>query len=71
MRSHFETNPLFQPAADRLLVREMYLSARCRTPTEAETRKFLDYFAKMPDHRKAAEDSLWALLNSEEFLFNK
>ena len=67
----YQTNPLFQPAADRLMVQEMYLNALCRYPTEAETRKFLVYFAKTPDHRKAAEDAMWALLNSEEFLFNK
>ena len=53
------------------MVREMYLSALCRYPTDAETRKFLVYFAKTSDHRKAVEDALWVLLNSEEFLFNK
>jgi hypothetical protein len=67
----YRTHPLFQPVADRAMVREMYLSALCRYPTEAETQKFLVYFARTPDHKKAAEDSLWALLNSEEFLFNE
>ena len=62
---------LFQPVADRALIRQMYLSAFCRYPTAAETGKFLAYFAKAPDHRKAIEDAMWALLNSEEFLFNK
>ena len=71
MVRRYQTNPLFQPAADRLMVQEMYLSALCRYPTDAETRKFLVHFAKAQDHRKACEDALWALLNSEEFLFNK
>jgi hypothetical protein len=67
----YQTIPLFQPAADSLMIQEMYLSALCRYPTEAETHKFLLYFAKAPDHHRAAEDALWALLNSEEFEFNK
>ncbi len=67
----YRTTPLFQPAADRLMLQEMYLSTLCRYPTEAETREFLIYFAAAPDHRKASEDALWAVLNSEEFLFNK
>lgn len=67
----YAVNALFQPVADRAMVRELYLRALCRYPTEAETHKFLVYFSKASDHKKAVEDAEWALLNSEEFLFSK
>jgi hypothetical protein len=56
---------------DKRIVEEMYLLALSRFPTKTETANVLGYVAKQKDRRKALEDALWALLNSEEFLFNK
>jgi hypothetical protein len=58
---------------DQRIIEEMYLLALCRLPTKAETSAVLAHIAKQPkDQRnKGFEDALWALLNSEEFLFNK
>jgi hypothetical protein len=36
-----------------------------------ESAKVLDYIHKQKDKKQGFEDALWALLNSEEFLFNK
>ena len=56
---------------DKRIVEEMYLLALSRFPTKAETTSVLGYVAGQKDRRKGLEDALWALLNSEEFLFNK
>lgn len=56
---------------DRRIVEEMYLLTLSRPPTKTETADVLAYLAKQKEPRKGYEDALWALLNSEEFLFNK
>jgi hypothetical protein len=53
------------------LVEEMYLLAYCRRPTDAERAAAVKRFDKLgAERRKAAEDLLWALLNTPEFVFN-
>jgi hypothetical protein len=54
------------PAA---LIEELYLSTLSRLPTSAEQELMLLAFSET-DRRAAAEDVLWALLNSKEFVFN-
>lgn len=65
----------FEPWApavrDRRIIEEMYLLTLCRPPSKAETQAVLAHIGKTKDRRKGFEDALWALLNSEEFLFNK
>ena len=51
------------------LIDELYLSTLSRLPTSAEKELMLSAFSES-DHRAAAEDVLWALLNSKEFVFN-
>ena len=51
------------------LINELYLSTLSRLPTSAEKELMLSAFSES-DHRAAAEDVLWALLNSKEFVFN-
>jgi len=51
------------------VIDELYLSTLSRLPVEAERMLMLEAFASA-DRRAAAEDVLWALLNSKEFVFN-
>jgi hypothetical protein len=65
----------FEPWApavrDRRIVEEMYLMTLCRPPSKTESDAVVGYVARAKDRKKAFEDALWALLNAEEFLFNK
>jgi hypothetical protein len=56
---------------DRAMLDELYLSALCREPTDAERKKLLAYVASAADRRTAWEDVLWALVNSKEFLLRR
>jgi hypothetical protein len=51
-------------------VEEIYLATLARKPTAEEGKKLAEYVAKREDRRRALEDVLWTLLNSQEFLFN-
>jgi hypothetical protein len=53
------------------VVEELYLLAYCRPPNEGERAAAVKRFVKPgADRRKAAEDLLWALINTPEFVFN-
>ena len=52
------------------VVDELYLASLSRFPTVEESRTALKLLAAAPEQQRAAEDLLWALLNSKEFLFN-
>jgi len=59
------------PDPPEAVVRELYLTAYNRFPTEAELRAAGSAFTRPGvDRRTAIEDVLWALLNSPEFVFN-
>src|SRR6185312_12291746 len=56
------------PAA---IVEELYLLAYCRYPMEAEKAAAIQRFEKKgATRRSAAEDLMWALMNTPEFVFN-
>jgi hypothetical protein len=55
---------------DGKLIEELYLAALSRFPTDEETKVARSSLARAEDRQKEAEDLLWALLNSKEFLFN-
>jgi len=57
-------------APDSKLVEELYLVSVSRFPTAAESRKAVKALAGAKERQKAVEDLLWALLNSNEFMFN-
>jgi hypothetical protein len=62
---------LFQ--AKKLLpevVEELYLVTLCRPPRPEESEAALAWIGKAPTTQAGAEDLLWVLLNSKEFLFN-
>jgi hypothetical protein len=52
-------------------IRELYLLALSRMPTESEQHVALEYLMQRSDRlREAYEDLLWGVVNSKEFLFN-
>jgi hypothetical protein len=52
------------------MVEQLYLAAYSRLPSDEERRAAVDIFSADPTkHRQSAEDLLWALLNTPEFLF--
>ena len=55
---------------DAKIAEEFYLAAFARFPTPPESKQAAALLAKSKDRQRAAEDLLWALLNSKEFLFN-
>ncbi|MCA9035539.1 MAG: DUF1553 domain-containing protein [Planctomycetaceae bacterium] len=58
-------------ADNKELVRTIYLSTLCRLPADSEMEKSLAYFDSVGTPREAAEDLMWALINSPAFLFNR
>jgi hypothetical protein len=53
------------------VVEELYLVTLSRPPMADERRRALRWIAEAPSPREGAQDLLWALLNSREFLFNR
>jgi hypothetical protein len=58
-------------ASHEKLIETVYLSALCRKPSADELSRALEYFTSAGDAKAAAEDLLWALINSPGFLFNR
>lgn len=52
------------------IIDELYLACYSRLPTEDERNTTVSYIDVADDRRRAAEDVLWSLVNSKEFLFN-
>ncbi len=51
------------------IVKELYLAALCRHPSEIEVKAALDHCSKAADPASGIEDICWALFNTDEFLF--
>jgi hypothetical protein len=49
---------------------ELYMRCLGRKPTETESMKISAKLAKVEDKKAALEDLFWALLNTNEFIFN-
>ncbi|HEY4258799.1 MAG TPA: DUF1549 domain-containing protein [Schlesneria sp.] len=60
------------PQDDSAMITEIYLAFVSRLPTDAESQRAAEHFAKAGSgHRQsAAEDLAWALMNSLEFIYN-
>lgn len=56
---------------NRTLIEDIYLSVLNRTPNDEETQKALGYFLAVDTRAEAAQDLMWALMNSPAFLFNR
>ncbi|HEV3116231.1 MAG TPA: DUF1553 domain-containing protein, partial [Gemmataceae bacterium] len=52
------------------IVDELYLATLSRPPRPDELKKAQDWLAAAPSPKEGAQDLLWGLLNSREFLFN-
>lgn len=52
------------------IVEELYLASLSRFPSRDEILNAAAYIDRDPEPRKGAEDLLWTLVNSKEFLFN-
>ena len=52
------------------MIEEIYLATLARFPSEAERQLMQRAFDESNNRREAAEDILWTLLNSKEFVFN-
>jgi hypothetical protein len=65
LRRLLETN-----APPTAAIEELYLRCFSRAPFPAEEQALTTEFNQEPDRRKALEDTFWALLNSQEFMFN-
>ncbi len=51
-------------------VEELFLSALSRLPTEQERTRSINWITASSNREQAAQDLLWAILNTKEFVFN-
>ena len=51
-------------------VENLFLAALSRLPTERERTRGIAWLTASADRHKAAEDLLWAIMNTKEFVFN-
>ena len=61
---------LAENSDDQKALEEMFLSTLSRLPNDREKKHFEEYRAKSMDRKTAFVDTLWALLNTKEFIFN-
>jgi hypothetical protein len=57
--------------SDETILEELYLSALCRLPTQAERSNGVAYLQRAKDRRAALEDLVWGLVNAKEFLLRQ
>jgi hypothetical protein len=58
-----------KPKTHEEIVRELYLAALCRPPTDAELAASQKFLEQAGSPKECYEDLLWALINSKQFLF--
>ncbi len=58
-------------ADDKTLIEDLYLSVLNRYPTDGERMTAAGYFLGVSSRAEAAQDLMWALMNSPAFLFNR
>ena len=51
------------------IVKQLYLAALCRLPEDSELANATEYLTQKEDRSAAFEDVCWALMNTNEFLF--
>jgi hypothetical protein len=71
-KNSFVSKLVEENASNDKIVKQLYLSALSRMPTETERRAMVMALstANASDRRAAIEDLFWAVLSSREFLFN-
>jgi hypothetical protein len=55
---------------DAKIIEELYLAVLCRLPRPDETALLRQHFTRSANRLQAAQDAMWVLLNTKEFLFN-
>ena len=55
---------------DEKVIEELYLIVLCRLPQPTEIELMQKHFQASGDRTKAAQDAMWVLFNTKEFLFN-
>jgi hypothetical protein len=55
---------------DDTVLEELFLATLCRLPTAKDRKNFADYRRIVTDRRTAILDTLWALINTREFILN-
>ena len=58
-----------KPKPHEEIVRDLYLAALCRQPTDAELAASQKFLKQAGSPKECYEDLLWALINSKQFLF--
>ena len=56
--------------SDAKVLEELFLAALGRPPTEAEKEHFAEYRQRKQNRQQAFQDTLWALINTREFILN-
>ena len=54
--------------SDEQILEELFLATLTRYPAEADRRQFADYRKTVTERRAAFTDTLWALMNTREFI---
>ena len=62
---------LAKKASDQELVETVYMGVLCRHPSDDELQNSLLYMKNVGKPAEAAQDLMWALINSPAFLFNR
>jgi hypothetical protein len=60
-----------EKATDAQLVDDIYVGVLCRKPSADELKNAVAYIAEVGNQQEAAQDLMWALINSSAFLFNR
>lgn len=60
-----------EKADNAKMIDSVYLSVLCRLPTDDERKNGEQFFAEVGEPQEAAQDLMWALINSSAFLFNR
>jgi hypothetical protein len=55
---------------DEQIFEELFLATLTRLPTELEKNRFAEYRTKKTDRQAAFTDTVWALINTREFILN-
>ena len=55
---------------DNKVLDELFLATLSRLPTPKERMRFAEHRAASKDRKSAFVDTMWALINTNEFVFN-
>jgi hypothetical protein len=63
------SNKQYESLTDHTLVEVLFLTAYSRYPSDSETKKSREYIAHSENRDDAIRDLVWALINTQEFMF--